>query len=324
MHIGVAFDGGPNEEAALALRALAPLGEVVPIPASDSLVDLLRVARPDIVLNLARGAGAPERRLRVPASLETLAIPFCGSDAATHSTCIERPRLKAILAARGIPTAAASVVASQGQLAPFRHRAFPVAIRRARGISSCFATLVAHDFDDLEAIVAELRAASDEPVLIERFLPGESFACTILGNGAEAVPLPVVSVPNDPYAATPASPVATPVRIAHGLVEDIASIAMRAFHALSCRDVARIDIRLSDAGVPHVCGVEPVPTFTHNGDGATIAAARAAGVHEEELIQRCLLVAAAREGIRLPLAPALRRISRHTPPAMRRLGTTPA
>ncbi|HMN10003.1 MAG TPA: hypothetical protein PKC83_14570 [Gemmatimonadaceae bacterium] len=312
----MAFDEGPNEDGAMASQALAPLGDVVPIPVGDRLADLLRATRPDIVLNLARGNGSPERRLRVPASLEALDIPFCGSDSATHSTCVERPRLKATLAARGIPTATATVVDAPGQLAPFRHRAFPVAIRRARGVSSCFATLVAHDFDDLEAIVAELRAASDEPVLIERFLPGESFACTILGNGTESVALPVVSVPNDPYAAAPAVPWAKPVRIAHGLAEDIASIAMRAFHALGCRDVARIDIRLSDAGVPHVCGVEPVPAFTGRGDGAMISAARAAGVGEAELVQRCLVVAAAREGIRLPSAPALRRISRHTPPGV--------
>lgn len=324
MRIGVAFDEGPNDEGDLAALALAPLGEVVPIPASDNMAFRLREARPDIVLNLARGNGSPERRLQVPASLEQLAIPFCGSGSATHSACVERPRLKAALAARGIPTASASVVESLDQLAPFRHRAFPVAIRSARGVSSCFATLVAHDFDDLEAIAAELRAASDEPILIERFLPGESFACVILGNGAESVALPVVSVPNDPYAARPSAHAVQPVRIAHGLAEDIASIAMRAFVALQCRDVARIDIRLSDAGVPHVCGVDPVPGVTSAGDGAMVSAASAAGFDNRELVQRILLVAAAREGLRIPLAPALRRISRHTPPSAHRLGTSTA
>jgi D-alanine-D-alanine ligase-like ATP-grasp enzyme len=110
MRIGVAFDEGPNEDGAMASQALAPLGDVVPIPVGDRLADLLRATRPDIVLNLARGSGSPERRLQVPASLEQLAIPFCGSGSATHSACVERPRLKAALAARGIPTASASVV----------------------------------------------------------------------------------------------------------------------------------------------------------------------------------------------------------------------
>ncbi|MFP5354291.1 MAG: hypothetical protein ACLGIK_03915 [Gemmatimonadota bacterium] len=323
MRIGVAFDAGPNDEGDRAALALAPLGEVVRIPAGDGVGDRLRDARADIVLNLTRGNGSPEQRLHVPASLERLRIPFCGSDSATHSACLERPTLKAMLAARGIPTASASVVTSLDQLAPFRHRAFPVAIRRARGVSSCYATLVAHDFDDLEAIVDELQAAPDEPVLIERFLPGESFACAILGNGAESVTLPVVSVPNDPYATAPGTRLARPVRIAHGLAEDIATIAMRAFVALQCRDVARVDIRLSDAGVPHVCGVDPVPSFGSESDGAMVAAAQAAGLDDRELLQRCLLIAAAREGLRFPLAPTLQRISRHTPPSARRLGTLP-
>lgn len=331
MRIGVAFDDGPNDEGLLAARALAPLGEVVLIPADDAIADRLRDARPDIVLNLARGDGSPERRLHVPASLERLAIPFCGSGVATHSACLERPRLKSALAARGIPTAGFSVVESVERLAPFRQRAFPVAIRRARGVSSCFATLVAHDFDDLESIASELFAAADEPILIERFLPGESFACAILGNGAESVALPVVSVPNDPYATAPAltnaratASAARPVRIAAGLAEDIAGIAMRAFAALHCRDVARVDIRLSDAGVPNVCAVDPIPPFSSDDGAAMAAAARAAGLDHEELLQRCLLVAAAREGLRVPHAPELRRISRHTPPGVRRFGASPA
>lgn len=317
MRIGVAFDEGPNDDGALAAVALGALGEVVPIPAGRGVADRLRAARADIVLNLARGDGSPERCLEVPTSLEQLGIPFCGSGSATHSICVERPRLKDTLAARGIPTGGATVVDAPERLAPFRHRAFPVAIRRARGVSSCYATLVAHDFGELESIVAELRAASNEPVLIERFLPGESFACTVLGNGAESIALPIVSVPNDPYATTPSAHAVHPVRIAHGLAEDIASIAMRTFAALHCRDVARVDIRLSDAGIPHVCGVDPVPSFGSDGDGAMASAAHAAGLDQQELVQRCLLVAAAREGIRIPLAPALRRIPRHTPPGAR-------
>lgn len=315
MRIGVTCDAGADEEHALATRALAVLGEAVVLPTDDALPQRLRELRPDIVLNLARGVGTPERRLHIPALLEFLQIPFTGSDAVTHATCVARPRLKATLAAHGIPTSGFAVVDSLRQLAPFARRAFPVAVRRARGVDSCFATLVAHDFDELESIASSLLDASREPILVERFLPGDSFACSVLGNGPHAVALPVVAVPNDPFAAaSPADlppgtatgrPTSSPAvaRIDDGLAEEIEALALRTVRALECRDLARVDVRLSDAGVPNVCSVEPLPPFGERDGGATRRAAQAAGLAVEELVQRCLVLAAERTGIALPLTP---------------------
>lgn len=312
MRIGVTLDTGPNAEGALIERALESMGEVTFLPADDQLPSRLDAARPDIVLNLARGAGAPERRLHVPAFLEYFAIPFSGSDSVTHATCVARGRMKSTLASHGVPTASYAIVHSLTQLAPYARRAFPFAVRRDRGVSSCFATLIAHDFDELESIVAELLSASSEPILIERFLPGESFVCGILGNGDSAVMLPALGVSNDPFAPSVTASTAIPLS-ADGLAEEVEAIALRAFHALGCRDVARVDIRLSDTGVPNVCAVDPIPALAVAGDGGLLTAARAAGLADEELVQRCLLLAAERVGLAIPSAPLLARLARRTP-----------
>jgi len=316
MQIGVTHDAGsgPNEECLAAARALSTLGSVHLIPADEALPRRLRDEPPTIVFNLARGAAAPEHRARVAAFLEFYGVPYSGSDATTHATCVERPRMKEALAAHGVPTAWFAMIGSLELLAPFRQRTYPVAVRRARGVSSCFATLVAHDFDELEAIVAELLAASPEPVLIERFLPGESFACGILGNGTDVVMLPLVSVPNDPFAAYSFGAREHPARISDGLAESIEGVALRAFEALGCRDLARIDIRLNDAGVPNVCAVDPLPSLSPNDTAGLLPAARAAGLESEELVQRCLLLAAKRVGLSVPRAPALANLPRRTPP----------
>jgi D-alanine-D-alanine ligase len=328
MQIGVTCDAEPNEEHALVARALEAMGRPVLLPADESLPLRLRELRPEIVLNLARGRGTPERRLHVPALLEYLAIPFSGSDAVTHATCVARPRLKATLAAHGIPTSGFAVIDTLAQLAPFARRAFPVAVRRVRGVDSCFATLVAHDFDELESIAATLLEAAREPILIERFLPGDSFACSVLGNGDHAVALPVVAVPNDPFAASAASAPGTalpsPARIDDGLAEEIETLALRTVRALGCRDLARVDVRLSDAGVPNVCSVEPLPPFGHGDGGTTASAAQAAGLAAEELVQRCLVLAAERSGLGVPHAPAFPRLPRRAAVVTRRARVTPA
>lgn len=112
MRIGVTCDAEPNEERALVARALAAVGTPVLLAADDTLPARLGEARPDIVLNLTRGRAAPERRLHVPALLESMAIPFSGSDAVTHATCVSRSRFKTILASHGIPTAGFAVISS--------------------------------------------------------------------------------------------------------------------------------------------------------------------------------------------------------------------
>lgn len=318
MRIGVTHDAGLDDESVLTARALESLGEVTMLAADRSLPTQLRDTHPDIVFNLARGAGVPSRRLHVPAFLEFFGIPFSGSDAVTHAACVERSRMKEAMAYHGIPTPSFAMVDSVVQLAPLARRAFPMAARRSRGVSSCFATLVAHDFDELESIVAELLAASSEPVLVERFLPGPAFACSVLGNGADAVTLPVVGIRHERFA--PVAPLAgeCPARISDGLAEDIAALALRAFHALGCRDVACVDIRLTNEGVPNVCGVDPLPPFAAGDDsGSLLSAARAAGVGDNELVQRCLVLAAERSGIDLPTAPAFERLPRRPLPGQR-------
>ena len=126
MRIGVTVDGTPNEEGDLVERALRPLGEIHFLAADATLPSRLEAARPDIVLNLARGEGRPERRLHVSAFLEYFAIPFSGSDSVTHATCVARTRMKAALAAHGVPTASYAVIDRPAQLEPYARRAFPV------------------------------------------------------------------------------------------------------------------------------------------------------------------------------------------------------
>ena len=318
--IGLTYDAPLDEERALTAHALEAIGDVLFLEANDSLPTQLQQQRPDIVVNLARGSDAPARRVHIPAFLEYFDIPYLGSDAVTHATCVERPRMKQALAYHGIRSTGFTVVESLSQLAPFAQRTFPVAIRRARGVSSCFALLLAHDFDELESIASELLTASSEAILVEPFLVGESFACTILGNGDDVVSLPIVRVANDDLEPPASRRHECPARISHGLAEDIESIAIRAFFALNCRDVARVDIRLDDRGVPNVCAVDPLPSFAPgSAGGVVLPASRAAGLDDDEMVQRCLLLAADRVGLDVPKAPVFSPLRRRTPPGGTRL-----
>jgi D-alanine-D-alanine ligase len=301
-------------------RALGALGDVVPLLADDHLAGAIFESRPDIVVHVPGGEASPSRRLHVAAFLEYYDIPFLGSDALTQATCLQRARMKESLAYHGVSTPDFAVLGRREQLAAVARLGFPSAVRPARGRYGASPALVAHDADELRDIADALFAATpDEGLLVERVLPGDAFACTILGNGDESVILPLVMLdrlPDDQTTAAGSAPVRrVTAHVSEGLGEAIESVALRAWHALGLRDMARIDVQLNEAGVPSVRGIDPLPSLSGDDpDGSVFAASRAAGLDDHELVQRCLVIAARRAGVELPQAPRFARLPRRTPP----------
>jgi D-alanine-D-alanine ligase len=55
------------------------------------------------------------------------------------------------------------------------------------------------------------------------------------------------------------------------LEAELAELAVRVFRELACRDFARMDFRLDDAGLPHFLEVNPLPTFAPDGSFGILA-----------------------------------------------------
>jgi D-alanine-D-alanine ligase len=119
-----------------------------------------------------------------------------------------------------------------------------------------------------------------------------------------------------------------PAKIDSGLREALENVALRTYTALGCRDWSRIDLRLDEKGVPNVVEVNPLPGIAPNPDDHSCfpMAARAAGIEYDELMQRTLLLAAARSGLTIAKGPRYERLARRTPPyglRLRDLGLGP-
>jgi D-alanine-D-alanine ligase len=174
-----------------------------------------------------------------------------------------------------------------------------------------------NSFDELEAQVAFLLEHYAQPVLVESYLPGAEFTCAVLGNGDSAQLLPIVAMNFEslPEGALPVfgfeakwiwdrpeQPLqifSCPAPIDEALRTEIERVVLQAYRVLGCRDWSRIDVRLDASGVPNIVEVNPLPGILPKPEDNSCfpKAARAAGISYDQLIQRCLLLAAERHGI---------------------------
>lgn len=304
-------------------RALSRHGEVIRLEATDDFPQRLRDARPDIVFNIAEGLRGPNRESHVPAICEFYGVPYSGSDPFTLALCLDKARSKEILRAHGVPTADWFVVRSAPQLdaLPLEPARFPLFAKPVHEGSSKGITErnLARTRAELAAITGELLERYQQPVIVEHFLPGAEFTCGVLGNGASIEVLPIVAID---FGALPAGALPIygfeakwlwdrperplqifecPAAIPASLRDEVEEVVRRAFHALGCRDWARIDVRLDVAGRAHVVEANPLPGILPDpADNSCLPkAARAAGLDYDALIGACLRAAADRQGVRL-------------------------
>jgi len=302
--------------------ALSRLGKVLRLEAKEDFPERLRQARPDIVFNIAEGFHGVNREAHVPAICEFYGIPYSGSDPFTLTLCLDKARTKETLAFHGIPTPKFLLVEKLADLYRVAEKLTlplfvkPVHEGSSKGITD---SNLCRDRDQLFRQTEFLLENYRQPVLVEEFLPGKEFTCAVLGNGDEAMVLPLVAMNFEslPEGALPIysfdakfvwdrpeNPLdifQCPARITRELQASIERVTLDAFRVLGCKDWARIDVRLDADGRPNVLEVNPLPGILPDpADNSCLPkAARAAGIGYEELIQNCLKYAAARQGVDL-------------------------
>ncbi len=299
--------------------ALRKIGKVVRLEANEEFPDQLRSTRPDIVFNIAEGLNGVNREAHVPAICEFYGIPYSGSDPFTLSLCLDKARTKETLAFRHIATAPFTVVESADDLQKARALPLPLFVKPVHEGSSKGITdrNLCWDYEQLDRQTRYLLETYRQPVLVELYLPGKEFTCGVLGNGGEAVVLPIVGMNFETLPAgalpiysfdakfvwdRPENPLdifECPAKVSPSLKSAIESTVLAAYNAVGCRDWARVDIRLDGAGVPNLIEVNPLPGILPQPEDNSCLpkAARAAGIGYDELIQSCLRHAAARQGV---------------------------
>jgi D-alanine-D-alanine ligase len=264
----------------------------------------------DIVFNMAEGLWGRSREAQIPAILEAHRIPYTGSDPLTLALCLDKAMTKRLWQNAGLPTPDFCVVSDMAELDEAREDlpSFPLFVKpvhegASKGIG--VESIVESD-RELRARVEQLLTWYQQPVLIEEFLPGREFTIGILGNGRKARVLGIGEIilssldrvygfvqKEEWEARVPRKliPVESPP-----LKNELSELALRAYHAVGCRDLGRLEIRLDKKGSPQLLEINPIvglhPTHSSLSNIATQA-----GLSYEELIGEILEHAINRWGL---------------------------
>jgi D-alanine-D-alanine ligase len=282
--------------------AIASYGHmVVPLEATAELPRLLMDARLDLVFNIAEGVSGRNREAAVPALCELMGIPYTGSDAATLSIALDKALSKRVLRQHGIPTPDFQVMETgRERLSP--KMKFPLIVKpnqegSSKGVSAHAS--VVDDEESLRQVVRELLDKYRQPALIEYYIAGREFTVGLLGDKRPRVLPPMEIIFLDKANPRPVYDYQIkqewekhvyyqcPAHLTPSELKSMERIARETFLALDCRDVARVDLRMDDAGEIYVLEVNPLPGLTP-GYSDLCLIAKAANIDYRSLIGEIL------------------------------------
>lgn len=265
--------GGP--ELVLAADPSRP-GTLVPLDDPQATLETV-----DLVFPVLHGAFGEDGT--VQGMLELAGIPYVGPGVLASAAGMDKEFTKKLLAADDLPVGVQVVLRpGTATLAPEdRQRlGLPVFVKPARGGSSIGITKVT-DWADLDAALATARD-HDPKVIVEAAIIGREVECGVLefpDGRVEASVLAEIKMPEEPAeaAAQQGSGPAfydfdtkylddvcefdVPAKLDDDVADEVRAMAVRAFRALDCQGLARVDFFVTAAG-PVINEINTMPGFT--------------------------------------------------------------
>jgi D-alanine-D-alanine ligase len=256
----------------------------------------------DVVFPVLHGPNGEDGT--VQGLLECAGVAYVGAGVAASAVAMDKALFKDVLRANDIPTADWVVIsdaawradpdAARARIAA--HLTYPVFVKPSRLGSSVGISRVAEP-GELDAAI-ELALRHDPKVLVERGISGREIEVGVLGED-EPVASPVGEIGYDadwydyetkyqPGRMRLELPAAIPVEAA----DRARALALRAFDAVECRGLARVDFFLSDDGEVLLSELNTMPGFTPTSVYAALMGA--AGIGYGDLIDRLVAIGVAR------------------------------
>ncbi|MEV7012755.1 D-alanine--D-alanine ligase family protein [Streptosporangium sp. NPDC051022] len=275
-------------------------GSLVAHDAGSIPVELGQV---DVVFPVMHGPFAEDGTIQ--GLLEMAGVRYVGSGVLASAVGMDKGYMKMVLAASGLPVGPYVVVRDRDWrvdrdrvLKEVEELGWPVFVKPARAGSSQGISK-AHDLQELERAV-EFAREHDPKVLVEAAIVGREIECAVLeslGDEAPRASLPgEVLVRGDhdffdfeaKYIGDDMS-LAVPADIPAEVAEDLRAMAVRAFEALGCEGLSRVDFFYTEDGGLVLNEINTMPGFTAMSVAPQLWAAT--GLPYAELVERLIQLA---------------------------------
>jgi D-alanine-D-alanine ligase len=277
-------------------RALRTLG--YPVQALDvdgDFIDRVLAAQPRFVFVAMHGRGGEDGTLQD--LLETLGVPYTGSDPLASAMCMDKMLFKRMLRLHGIPTPAFHSFNETAFRELGGARTFPRLLEELRlpavvkpvAQGSAIGIKFVATAEQLPSAILGAFGYGDR-VLVEQRVVGRELAVTVLdapGQGPRALPVVELFTPESFYSYEAHYTIGqlrmeVPAELSDVARARVEAAALRSYELMGCRDFARVDIILDEHEVPQVLEINTIPGLTET--GITTAAAEAAGMSFTELV----------------------------------------
>jgi D-alanine-D-alanine ligase len=281
-------------------RALRELGfQVRSFDVDAGFIEHLIEQRPRFVFIAMHGRGGEDGTLQD--LLETLEVPYTGSDPLSSALCMDKMLFKRMLRLHGIPTPSfhsfnETAFREMGGASTFPkllgELELPVVVKPVAQGSAIGIKFVSSPAELPSAILGAF--GYGDRVLVERRIVGREMAVTILDpthptESPRALPIVELFTPESFYSYEAHYTIGqlrmeVPARLSKEVRERVESVALRSYTLMGCRDFARVDLVLDDQEQPQVLEINTIPGLTET--GITPAAAEAAGMTFAELVEQ--------------------------------------
>lgn len=307
LKIGVLM-GGRSSERDVSLRtgdaiykALQGRGyPAVKIDAGFDVVERIKAEGIDLAFLALHGRYGEDGTIQ--GMLEMLDIPYTGSGVLASALAMDKTATKKILLFDGLPTPRFITISKQEARAGgldkiceqvLQEMGLPLVVKAPTQGSTIGISFVKQKEELIDAF--ELAFKYDPAALVEQFVEGVEITASVLGND-DPVALPLIEIVSatgvydyDAKYTAGMSDHIIPPRISSECQDKIKDLAVRAYKAIRCRGLSRIDFILDKSGAPYILEVNTIPGMTAT--SLFPDAARAAGLEFPELIERLVCLA---------------------------------
>lgn len=232
------------------------------------VVDKDDVGQIDVVFPILHGPYGEDGTMQ--GLLKLTNIPFVGADVLGSAIGMDKDVMKRLLRDAGIPVAKFRTI-TRGYTTTYeeveKEFGVPFFVKPAN-LGSSVGVAKVHDKNEFTKAL-EYAFSFDKKVLIEEFIKGREIECSVLGNenpiasiAGEIVPKHEFYDYDAKYIDEKGAELKIPAALPKGTLQQVQDMAVKAFTALCCEGMARVDFFLTETNKLYVNEINTIPGFT--------------------------------------------------------------